>query len=172
MRTAAALKHEFVDHPAPPQPRVQILLHYTKPAKIDLGWKSRPNPLSDIVARNSGPRTVQPLNPAAVRAFAEIKVAHEAAVSKANASLLAGMQHLLAEEKRIKEMAALQSRQDAATATKKVSLGIFAFCGFALAAYASSGLLIVHPFFASLIGAGALIFYVIGRLMQQADASK
>jgi hypothetical protein len=159
MRTAAALKNEFVDHPAPPPPRVQISLQYTTPAKIDLvGWKSRTNILSDVVARNWRPHSVQPV--------------HEAAILKANASLLAGMQHLLAEEKRIKEMAALQSRQDAAVATKKVSLGIFAFCVFTLAVYASSGLLIIHPFFASLIGAGALIFYVIGRLMQQADASQ
>src|SRR4051794_14463735 len=98
MKMAAALKNEFVDHAAPSPPPVQILLHYTTPAKIDTGWQSRPNPLSDVVARNWRPLSQPLLSPDAVRAFAEAKVSHEAAVSKANASLLAGMQHLLAEE--------------------------------------------------------------------------
>lgn len=178
MRTAAALKNEFVDHPAPPPPRVQILLHYTTPAKIDLGWKSRPNILSDVVVRNWRPHSVQLLPEAALRVLEEAKASHEAAVLKANASLLAGMQHLLAEEKRIKAMAAEQSAiarhpaathpdryVDAAMVAKKGSSIILVVCLFALFVYAATGFIIIHPYFAVLVTAACGVFYLMGAVL-------
>jgi hypothetical protein len=169
MRTAAALKNEFVDHPAPPPPRVQILLHYTKPAETGLLWKFQPNILSDVVARNWRPRSFQPSHEAVVNALVAAKSSHEAAVSKANASLLAGVQHLLAEEKRIKEMAATQQHQarDSVSRTAVIRNGawlvgvttVVCWLGTVL-----SGTIFIHPLISTLLLLASIAFYVMSRL--------
>jgi hypothetical protein len=169
MRTTAALKNEFVDHPAPPQPRVQISLHYTTPVKMDL-WKSRPNVLSDVVARNWRPRSVEAQHEVVVsRGFTEAKSIHEAAVLKANASLRAGMQHLLAEEKRIKEMAAAQQHheRDLVSRTTVIRNGALLVGVSTAVCWLStvlSGTIFIHPLISTLLLLASLAFYVMSRL--------
>jgi hypothetical protein len=169
MQTATALKRteKFVDHPAPSPPRVQILLHYTKPAKIDLGWESRPNTLSDVVARNWRPRPAP----------------HEAAIAKANASLLAGLQHLMAEEKRIKEMASEQSAAaarraeidgnryvDVADVAQSTSRVVFLVCLFSLAMWLITGFVMIQPFLAIITMIGCSGFYIMGKMAKKSLA--
>lgn len=64
---------------------------------------------------------------------------------------------------------AAERRVPVATATKKVSLVILAFCLFALGIYLSTGFGIVHPFFAIILGSGSFFFYLIGMLMAKDD---
>jgi hypothetical protein len=93
--------------------------------------------------------------------------AHEAAVSNANVSLQAAMQHLLAEESRIKEMAAQQRSLDLVQRTTVMHggsiivgvLAVLAWLGTAL-----GGTVLVHPLISILLVVGSLAFYMMSKV--------
>ncbi len=160
MRTSAALKNEFVDHPAP-QPPVQIFLQYTRTVQTsDMGidWKSRPNALSDIVFKNYW-------RPLPARQ-SEIE-----AIVRAQVSLKKGLEHLLAEEKRIKEMAATQPIPghyvDVASVAISVSMIVLVVCALSLTLGYLSGFNALHPSVALLTAAAGVVFLVMGFMMSK-----
>jgi hypothetical protein len=94
-----------------------------------------------------------------------------AAQAKAKDSMLKAIQHLQAEEKRIKEMAAAQQstlpQVSVPAAAKIASRLVFIVCMFALLLWAVTGFSMIHPAIAGLTMIGCVGFYLMGRMAER-----
>jgi hypothetical protein len=142
---------------APPLPRVVTFVQYgSRIQKTDKHWQSQPNKLMPVVLANLAFHKSQ----------AEIAAA---AATKATISLQKGLQHLLAEEKRINAMAAAQQQTggDVVSRTAVIRGGALmvgittAVCWLGTAL---SGTVLIHPLISSMLMIASVAFYGMSKL--------